>query len=62
MKPGLVIFFSVYAEFWTVNVDISLSLLRVFKTYIDVCLIYLSVNRPHGVGKVGEGWGEPNDE
>jgi hypothetical protein len=44
VKPEFVNVF-VYAEFRVVNVDISLSLVRVYFIYIDGCLIYLGVNR-----------------
>jgi len=48
VKPEIVNFF-IYAEFRLVNVDIPLSLLRVYFICIDVCLIYLGVNRSHYV-------------
>lgn len=53
MKQGLVNFFSVFAEFRTVNVAFSLYLHRVNFVCIDECLIYLSVNRSDRVGKAG---------
>jgi len=47
----------VFAKFRMVNTDVSLSLLRVYFIFVVGCLIYLSVNRSHGVGKAGAGAG-----
>jgi hypothetical protein len=55
VKQGVREFF-VYAEFQMVNLDISLSLLRVYLICVDGCLIYIGVNSSLYVPKLQPFW------